>query len=137
MNIKMCLRITSQPPSTGRRNVTLSPPLVLELDSQFDCGTGRCQTSEELSKIWIYLALVDETQETVIDALAGTLAKSPRERRIRGGRHETSAVLVFDDLKIREAGRYRIRVTLFRMDEPSRGANAIQQLCSEVIRVRK
>jgi len=114
------LELAVQPPAQARPGVILYPPVVAILRSN-------SSDFSELSQTWAVAALVRRSGEVLEGQLHGRLADSahPMPRRAHGsgvngiGNAQEQAYFFFPDLVINEPGRYRIRVSLMRMDDSS------------------
>lgn len=153
------MRIIGHPAPEAGRNEVLHPPLTVRLRQ----GAGH--EGMDMSQIWATVSLMDESGTTALapprqDLLRGRVVDSPRsymgpasfvedEGVVSGSiapedTTESESYVTFSDLAILEPGRYRIRVTLLRMQgEASPGATAsspggssIQHILSRVIEVR-
>jgi len=109
------LDLSVQPPAQTRPGVALFPPVAARLSSQ-------ATLYDELSQIYAFVSLIHENGETLDDQLSGKAADSahPMPESNRHGsssRHvRDQAYFYFPDLVIHYPGRYRIRVTLMRME---------------------
>jgi hypothetical protein len=114
------LRLAVQPPPHANPGVPLYPPLVARLSSERSIYA-------ELSQIWAAVTLIHYSGDVSHDQLGGSVADSahplpeggPGTNDARGERDR--AYFYFPGLVINEPGRYRIRVSLMRMDYPPDG----------------
>jgi len=109
------LDLSVQPPAQTRPGVVLFPPVAARLSSQ-------ASLYDELSQIYAYASLVHENGEPLDDQLSGKAVDSAHPMP-GSGRHSSSsrnardqAYFYFPDLVIHYPGRYRIRITLMRME---------------------
>jgi hypothetical protein len=120
------LEVVVQPPTVARLGGTLEPPFVLKL--RLDSG--------DIGQIWAHASLVNESGNAIAGALKGSLAASAQPM---DGRSSLVGYFLFDNLVIDNVGRFRIRVTLMRMDPPGSGGNCattVQQADSRLIDVQ-
>ncbi|KAI9733768.1 MAG: hypothetical protein M1818_007182 [Claussenomyces sp. TS43310] len=130
----MSLRILLQPSRSARRAVKLEPPLILEFDFSSSLENNHHSGIVDWSRIWTFLALVDEDGKMAAHALTGTLARSAQELRSQDAAQDLmKGYFIFENLSIRKTGNYRIRATVIQMDESANGAASLQQLDSEMI----
>jgi hypothetical protein len=111
------LDLAVQPPEYAQTGSTLFPPVAARLRSNIN-------RYDELSQMWALATLVDLDGQVVSEQLSGRTADSahPMIHSNHGhGSNDRSvgrdqAYFYFPDLAIHTPGRYRIRVTLMRMD---------------------
>jgi hypothetical protein len=107
------LGLAVQPPARTRPGITLFPPLAVKLSSEHSAF-------EELSDQWAVVSLVRSSGEVLDNKLSGRLADSahPLPSTVSSNviRRRDRAYFYFPDLRIAEPGRYRIRVSLMKMD---------------------
>ncbi|KAG9242528.1 hypothetical protein BJ878DRAFT_164944 [Calycina marina] len=120
--------LSVQPPAQTRPGVALFPPVAARLSS-------RTNLYNDLSQIFAFVSLVYENGEQLDDQLSGNSADCAHPipgsgRHVSDGRHaRDQAYFYFPDLVIHYPGRYRIRVTLMRMEydyETSEAASVVQ-----------
>jgi len=125
------LGLAVQPPSRTRPGIPLYPPIAVRLSSD-------TSLFEELSHQWAVVTLVRSSGEILRDKLSGKLADSahplPSSRLGRSVlSHRDRAYFYFPDLRISEPGRYKIRVSLMRMDfSTSASTEGEATVCDEV-----
>lgn len=111
------LDLAVQPPSSAQTGSVLFPPVAARLRS----STNRY---DELSQMWALATLVDQDGHALAEQLSGRTADSAHPMNQvnhghgsnhRNGRRD-QAYFYFPDLAIHTPGRYRVRVTLMRMD---------------------
>ena len=113
--IKRMLDLSVQPPAQTRPGVALFPPVAARLSSQ-------TSLYDELAQIYAFVSLIHENGEPLDDQLSGKAADSAHpmpgsSRHGSSSRHaRDQAYFYFPDLVIHYPGRYRIRVTLMRME---------------------
>jgi hypothetical protein len=77
---------------------------------------------DRLSQFWVIATLLDHTGETIVEPLAGRVTDSAHpmpstnQQPRNGNGSRDQAYFYFPDLAIPYPGRYRIRLTLMRMD---------------------
>ena len=139
------MNVLIEPPEQVRPGHILDPPIVVRLDQTIDQHlTGR--PPEDYSLLWALLSVVTEDGSTMLapprtDLLTGTRVDSVHALTPVQEDREIG-FMSFPDLAIREAGRYRIRISLVRMN-PVGGANSntnpggvnVQNTSSRVIHV--
>ncbi|MCJ1388253.1 hypothetical protein MMC18_001098 [Xylographa bjoerkii] len=139
------MRIVIEPPHQARPGDVLTPPLVMSLENE----SGRNSPEQEPvdpTLLWAVVSVVSEDNITSLapprtDLLMGTIADSVHP--LTPPDHERQIGFVaFPNLVIREPGRYRLRVSLIKMNAigdmsiPSyEGGTAVQSMSSRVIDV--
>jgi hypothetical protein len=125
------LSISVQPPARARPGAILYPPLVIRLASEHDLY-------EHLAGYWTVVTLLHYSNgEVLYDQMDGKMADSAHpiaQSRSRGVRDQ--AYFFFPDLVIHHPGRYRLRVSLMRMDySPESGPDGAV-VCDEQVDTR-
>ena len=125
------LSIAVQPPARARPGAILYPPLVVRLSSEHDLY-------EHLAGYWTCISLIHyATSEVIYDQMNGKVADSAHpiaQTRSRGVRDQ--AYFFFPDLTIHGTGRYRLRISLMRMDySPESGPDGAV-ICDEQMDTR-
>ncbi|MCJ1290521.1 hypothetical protein MMC34_002060 [Xylographa carneopallida] len=139
------MRIVIEPPQQARPGEVLTPPLVMSLENQSGPISPE-QLPVDPTLLWAVVSVVSEDDMTPVapprtDLLRGTIADSVHP--LTPPDHEGQIGFVaFPNLIIREPGRYRLRVSLIRMNAigetstPSyEGGTAVQSMSSRVINV--
>jgi hypothetical protein len=114
------LRLAVQPPPHANPGVPLYPPLAARLSSE-------TSVFSELSQTWAVATLIHYSGEVLHDQLGGKVADSAHPLPESGlGTNNSNvdkdrAYFYFPGLVISEPGRYRVRVSLMRMDYSSDG----------------
>ncbi len=123
------LKLAIEPPPHANPGVLLYPPVAARLSSQTSIFT-------ELSQTWAVATLIDYVSGEILhDKLGGKVADSahplPESRHGTNGssQERDRAYFYFPGLVIGEPGRYRIRVSLMRMERSPDG------LAEDVVRV--
>ncbi|MCJ1283504.1 hypothetical protein MMC26_002834 [Xylographa opegraphella] len=139
------MRIIIEPPLRARPGEVLTPPLVMSLEN--DSGTNSpAREPVDPALLWAVVSVVSEDDRTPLapprtDLLRGTIADSvhPLTPPDHAGQ---IGLVAFPNLIIREPGRYRLRVSLIKMNAvgatrtPSyEGGTAVQSMSSRVIDV--
>jgi hypothetical protein len=127
------LRLAVQPPSRARPGVTLHHPVAV-------CLSSETSIYEELSQTWAVATLVRHSGEVLYEQLGGKVADSahplPEITNASGSSTDTSkdrAYFYFPDLTIHEPGRYRIRMSLMKMDYSCDASpDGVVRVCEEV-----
>lgn len=122
-DLKM-FELAVQPPPQTRPGVVLYPPIVARLSSD-------ASIFEELSQIWAVASLISPNGESLDQQLGGRVADSAHPMAGNGvngrggsqGAITDRAYFYFPNLIIHTPGRYRVRVTLMRMNNP-RGSSS-------------
>ena len=144
------MRIVIEPPPQARPGEVLTPPLVMSLDTD-SVDTNSSPDSPEQEPVdptllWAVVSVISEDDLTPLapprtDLLTGTIADSVHP--LTPPDHEGQIGFVaFPNLVIREPGRYRLRISLIKMNAirasstPTyEGGIAIQSMSSRVIDV--
>ncbi|MCJ1404535.1 hypothetical protein MMC11_007761 [Xylographa trunciseda] len=139
------MRIVIEPPYQARPGDVLTPPLVMSLENETGPNLSE-QEPVDPTLFWAVVSVVSEDDMTLLapprtDLLMGTIADSVHP--LTPPDHEGQIGFVaFPNLIIREPGRYRLRISLIKMNAigemstPSyEGGTAIQSLSSRVINV--
>ena len=139
------MRIVIQPPHQARPGDVLTPPIVMSLENQSGSHSAE-QESIDPTLLWAVVSVVSEDDLTPIspprsDLLIGTIADSIHP--LTPPDHEGQIGFVaFSNLIIREPGRYRLRISLIKMNAvgeintPSyEGGTAVQSMSTRVINV--
>ncbi|TAQ84849.1 hypothetical protein B7494_g6826 [Chlorociboria aeruginascens] len=111
------LRMAVQPSAHARPGVILPTPVVARLSSEHSIYEG-------LSMMYAVATLINDSDEVLYDQLGGRITDSahPMNEREYGsrsngrGHRQDRAYFYFPDLVIHVPGRYRIRISLMRMD---------------------
>jgi hypothetical protein len=105
-----------QPPARTRPGVALYPPVTARL-------SDRRSIYQELSQVWAVASLVSGSGEVLSQQLGGRVVDSahPIPESSRGSSSSQDAIrdrayFYLPDLVIYEPGRYRIRISLMRMN---------------------
>ncbi|CAG8958154.1 hypothetical protein HYFRA_00000504 [Hymenoscyphus fraxineus] len=102
------LNLAIHPPSRARPGVVLSMPVAARLTTEYNIFG-------ELNHIWAVATLIHkDSGETLYNQLGGNPTDSAHPLPDTGSADR--AYFYFPDLVIHEPGRYRIRITLMRMD---------------------
>ena len=144
------LTILVQPPNQVRPSRQLYPPIVVRVEQQARQGPGGFYVGEP-SLLWAWVSVVAEGDETAIldpDLLQGTPVDSIQglAASVENGNTEWSDRVIgyasFSDIAIREPGRYKIMISLIRMNVNAdlnesgwEGGVNLQRILSRVIRV--
>ncbi|KAA8572146.1 hypothetical protein MFRU_018g01410 [Monilinia fructicola] len=125
------LSIAVQPPARARPGAILYPPLVVQLSSEHDLY-------EHLAGYWTCITLIHySTGQVIYDQMDGKAADSAHpiaQTRSRGVRDQ--AYFFFPDVAIHATGRYRLRISLMRMDySPESGPDGAV-VCDEQVDTR-
>lgn len=126
------LSIAVQPPARARPGAILYPPLIVQLISEHDLY-------EHLAGYWTCITLIHHsTGQVIYDQMDGKVADSAHpmtlDRSSRGPYDQ--AYFLFPDLAIHATGRYRLRISLMRMDySPESGPDGAV-VCDEQIDTR-
>ncbi|KAF7887141.1 uncharacterized protein EAF02_003788 [Botrytis sinoallii] len=125
------LSIAVQPPARVRPGSILYPPLIVQLSSEHDLY-------EHLAGYWTCVSLIHYASGQVIyeqmDGKAADSAHPIAQTRSRGVRDQ--AYFFFPDLAIHAPGRYRLRISLMRMDySPESGPDGAV-VCDEQVDTR-
>ena len=113
------MNVLIEPPEYVRPGDILDPPLVIRLDQTVDQHlAGR--PVEDYSLLWAVLSVVTEDGRTMLappraDLLTGTRVDSVHALTPLQEEREIG-FMAFPDLAIRDPGRYRIMVSLVRMN---------------------
>ncbi|MCJ1377596.1 hypothetical protein MMC17_000691 [Xylographa soralifera] len=139
------MKIVIEPPHQARPGEVLTPPLVMSLENESDPNSPE-QEPVDPTLLWAVVSVVSEDDMTPLapprtDLLIGTIADSVHP--LTPPDHEGQIGFVaFPDLVIREPGRYRLRISLIKMNAiggastPSyEGGTAVQSMSSRVITV--
>lgn len=144
-NTEFNMRIVVEPPNQARPGHVLCPPLVMSLEIRTDRESSGLRPIDP-TLLWALVSIVSEDDATCLapprsDLLIGTPVDSVHPLTPHGHEREIGYV-AFPNLAIREPGRYRLRVSLFRMnaiggpDAASfEGGINLQSLSSRVIDV--
>jgi hypothetical protein len=127
------LRLAVQPPSRARPGVALYPPVAARLSSE-------TSIYEELSQTWVVTTLIRHSGEVIYEQLGGKVADSAHPlpenshgNGSSGNRSKDRAYFYFPDLTIHEPGRYRIRMSLMKMDYScDTSPGGVVRVCEEV-----
>jgi len=131
MQNKIMLGLAVQPPAGTRPGTTLYPPLAVKLSSEHSLF-------DELSDQWAVVTLVRSSGEVLHNKLSGRLTDSAHPLPTYGTdssviRRRDRAYFYFPDLKIDEPGRYKIRVSLMKMEySKSAPPEGQARVCEEV-----
>ncbi|KAL3418022.1 hypothetical protein PVAG01_11032 [Phlyctema vagabunda] len=125
------LGVVVQPPGQCRAGTAIYPPVVATLRSRDDIY-------DRLSRTWAVATLVHYSGDVLEDQLDGRVSDSAHPMPERASSHSSSssssssrrsrshrssereqAYFCFPDLAIHYPGKYRIRVTVMRMEDPS------------------
>ncbi|KAI9679618.1 MAG: hypothetical protein M1829_001580 [Trizodia sp. TS-e1964] len=153
------LRITVEPPTEALVNIPLYPPVTVRLEGE----TVVDGNEDELGSLWAFASLTNEDGSELLspprpDLMTGAFANSFHAITLTDGDTTASAedrppqtiagdqrqdrivsFASFPGIAIREAGRYSIRVTLFRMEvgaaapASAQGAASLSQVQSRPI----
>jgi len=121
------MNILIEPPNQIRPGHLLSPPLILRLD-QPPCEHSQAPSPNDPTLLWAVVSLFSADSETPIappqiDLLLGNPVDSvhPLAPEIPG---REVGFVSFPDLSIREPGRYRLQISLIRMNSVGPSSNA-------------
>jgi hypothetical protein len=108
------LGLAVQPPAHTKPGVAIYPPIAARLSDETNIY-------EELSQVWAVASLIGYSGEVLEQKLGGKVVDSahPIAENANGSGQGTvrdRAYFYFPDLVIYEPGRYRIRITLMRMN---------------------
>ncbi|MCJ1437282.1 hypothetical protein MMC27_006668 [Xylographa pallens] len=139
------MRIVIEPPHQARPGEVLTPPLVMSLGNEPGPDSPE-QERVDPTLLWAVVSVVSEDNITPLapprtDLLIGTIADSVHP--LTPPDHEGQIGFVaFPNLVIREPGRYRLKISLIKMNAigetrtPSyEGGTAVQSMSSRVINV--
>ncbi|MCJ1421838.1 hypothetical protein MMC32_008205 [Xylographa parallela] len=139
------MRIVIEPPHQARPGEVLTPPLVMSLENESGPNSPE-QEPVDPTLLWAVVSVVSEDNITPLapprtDLLIGTIADSVHP--LTPPDHEGQIGFVaFPNLVIREPGRYRLRISLIKMNAiggmrtPAyEGGTAVQSMSSRVIDV--
>ncbi|KAI9799937.1 MAG: hypothetical protein M1825_004308 [Sarcosagium campestre] len=142
------MKILTEPPEETTAGSVLRPPFAIELRMSQTVDTHVDPTVDR-QLLWGFVALMiddgDDPAEVAskLELLGGTLVDSPHQtsendQRLYGGDaidgfpaplppEFRGTYLMFPDLRIREPGTYRIRVTLMKISDVNSGTSAVSQ----------
>ena len=132
------MRFVVDPPTTIRPGALLNPPVVVNLEKIPDNG----RTSEDTSRLWAFVSVTDEAGNVSLapprnDLVAGTLSDSVHTLESDSDSEVEEGFVSFPDLAINQPGRYRLRISLMKLDAGAgaHGARNLQTIQSQVIQV--
>lgn len=134
------MRFLVEPPTTIRPGALLNPPVVVRLDKTPANGMA----IGDPSRLWAFISITDEAGAVSLappntDLVAGNLSDSVHTLETGPGpeAEEDVGFVSFPDLAINYPGRYRLRVSLMKLDAGAgaHGAQNLQTIESQVIRV--
>lgn len=124
------LRFAVQLPANSRPGVALYPPCAIRFRSN-------TITYEELKDIWVAVTLLDSSGRNVHSLLTGTTADSAHPLSSNGtASNVEQAYFFFPDLKINKTGKYKIIVSLQRIDVSTGRSITMEELKSRTISIQ-
>lgn len=133
---KMSFRIAVQPPRHVQKDTFLSHPMALDVR----LGNNR----QEMSDIFAVATLISDESESIDNAIRGSYAETAQnfyENRARMSL--THGYIIFDKLKVKCIGIFRLRITVLSvansrvLDGAPNFASGLAQLESELIKVQE
>ncbi|KAL8666502.1 MAG: hypothetical protein Q9168_007471 [Polycauliona sp. 1 TL-2023] len=138
------MQIILQPPVESQPGNTLLPPMIISLRKSSASHTEEASNADT-SGCWAFVSVVSEDGLVALappngSLLSGTLADSVHQGRLTEAEGEIGH-LVFDNMVINRAGRFRLRISLLQMpggqDALSTGVRNVASVLSHVIHVRE
>ena len=138
------MNIVLEPAANVRPGNVLRPPMVIKLKRNVASNVGGRQ--QDYAHVWALASIVSEEGTTALapprtDLLLGTPVNSIH-KAARSGSEEEVGYACFSDLAIQQPGKYRIRVSLIRMEglggsaaSSVQGGANLQSVVSRIIHV--
>lgn len=133
------MNVLVQPPPQIRPGEVLNPPVVVRLEKIAGCNYSEFAAYDP-AVLWAFVSVTTEDGQTSLapprdDLLSGTPTDSVHTLDYAEG-HE-AGFMSFTDIAIRDSGRYRLRISLVKVNAPGNNSSNVnlQSTLSRVIHV--